>query len=127
MEEIYNEQGEIIENPDLALGYITTRTRVVHHDAVNPVQEVFHYAVVREYPNGGKDYVKVIDVPGVKGRDAYDEGITYQVYIPYTEEELAEMEAEANKPTLEEQIATLKEQNDMLLECLMEMSEIVYQ
>ena len=29
-------------------------------------------------------------------------------------------------PTLEEQVAELKAQNQMLLECLLEMSEIVY-
>lgn len=123
MDEIYNEQGQRIENPDLTLGHIEKRTRIVHHDAIAPVREVSHYEVAHEYPNGGKDYIKVVDVPGVKAVGAYDEEISYLVYIPYTEEELAE----ASKPSLEERLAALQSQNDMLMECLMEMSEIVYQ
>ena len=35
-------------------------------------------------------------------------------------------EAETPKPTAEEQIAALQEQNEMLKQCLLEMSEVVY-
>lgn len=128
--EIYDQNGNLIENPDLTLGHLENHTRTVHHDAVDGVQEVWHYETVREYPNGGKDVRKVIDTPGVEAAEAYDEEVPYQVYIPYTEEELAEMEEAANRPSeleqLRGQVETLTEQNEMMLECLLEMSELVY-
>lgn len=124
--EIYNMSMERIENPDLALGYLKPGVRTEHHEAVEGVTEVWHYETVAEYPNGGKDIRKVIDVPGVAARDAWDEDIPIQIYVPYTQEELDRMEAERNKPTTEERIQQLEAQNETLLECLLEMSEIVY-
>ena len=124
--EIYNEQMERIENPDLTLGYLRPGTRTVHHDAVEGVSEQWHYETVAVYPNGGKDVSKVVDVPGVQAQDARDEDIPIQIYVPYTQEELDRMEAERNKPTTEERIQQLEAQNETLLECVLEMSEIVY-
>lgn len=126
MGEIYNEQMEHIENPDLSLGYMTDSVRTVHHEAVEGVTEVWHYETVAEYPNGGKDVHKVVDVTGVEEKPAWDEEIHIQIYVPYTQEELDRMEAERNKPTTEQRIAQLEAQNEALLECLLEMSEIVY-
>ena len=126
MGEIYNEQMEHIENPDLTLGYLRPGTRTEHHEAVEDVQEVWHYETVVEYPNGGKDVQRVVDVPGVEAKPAWDEEIPIQIYVPYTQEELVRMEAERNKPTTDERIAQLEAQNETLLECLLEMSEIVY-
>ena len=126
MTEIYNEAMEHIENPDLALGHLTDSTRTVHHDAVDGVEEQFHYETIAEYKNGGKDVEKVIDVPGVEAKPAWDEEIPIQIYRPYTQEELVRMEEERNKPTTEERVAQLEAQNETLLECLLEMSEIVY-
>lgn len=99
MDEIYNEQIELIENPDLALGYLRPGTRTEHHDAVEGVTEVWHYETVAEYANGGKDIRKVVDVPGVKAQAAWDEEIPIQIYVSYTQEELDRIEAERNKPT----------------------------
>lgn len=124
--EIYNENMERIEHPDLTLGYIKLSTRTEHHEAVMGVQEIWHYETVAEYPNCGKDIRKVVDVPGVAAQDAWDEEIPIQVYVPYTQEELERIEAEKNKPTTEERIQQLEAQNETLLECLLEMSEIVY-
>ena len=126
MNEIYNENMEHIENPDLTLGYLKSGTRVEHHNAVEGVTEVWHYETVAEYPNGGKDIRKVVDVPGVAAQAAWDEEIPIQIYVPYTQEELDRIEAERNKPTTEERVAQLEAQNETLLECLLEMSEIVY-
>ena len=126
MGEIYNEQMEHIENPDLKLGYLKSGTRTEHHEAVEGVQEVWHYETVAEYPNGGKDIQKVVDVPGVAAQAAWDEVIPIQIYVPYTQEELNRIEAERNKPTTEDRIHQLEAQNETLLECLLEMSEIVY-
>lgn len=124
--EIYNENMELIENPDLSLGYLKNSTRTEHHEAVQGVEEVWHYETIAEYPNGGKDIQKIIDVPGVEAKDAWDEEIPIQIYVPYTQEELNRIEEEKNKPTQEERIAALEEENAVLLECLLEMSEIVY-
>ena len=99
MNEIYNEAMEPIENPDLSLGYLTDSTRTEHHEAVEGVQEVWHYETVAEYPNGGKDVHKVVDVPGVEAKPARDEEILIQIYVPYTQEELDRIEAERNNPT----------------------------
>ena len=126
MGEIYNEQMEHIENPDLTLGYLKSGTRTEHHEAVEGVEEQFHYVTIVEYENGGKDVEKVIDVPGVEAQTAWDEEIPIQIYHQYTQEELDRIEADRNRPTMEERVAQLESQNETLLECLLEMSEIVY-
>lgn len=113
--EIYNERMERIEKPDLSLGYLAPSTRSVHHEAVEGVQEVWHHETIREYPNGGKDVRRVIDVPGVEAQEAWDEEIPIQIYHPYTPEELEAIEAERNKPTYDERLAAMEEQIDMLL------------
>ena len=126
MNEIYNENMEHIENPDLTLGYLKSGTRVEHHNAIEGVTEVWHYETIAEYPNGGKDVRKIIDVPGVEAQAEWDEEIPIQIYVPYMQEELDRIDAERNKPTTEERVAQLEAQNETLLECLLEMSEIVY-
>lgn len=118
MNEIYSENMELIENPNLELGYLKSGVRTVHHDAVGGVQEVWHYETVAEYPNGGKDIRKVVDVPGVEAKAACDEEIQIQIYVPYTQEELVRMEEERNKPTMEDRLATLEEENRQLKEAL---------
>lgn len=108
--EIYNENMELIENPDLSLGYLKPSARTEHHEAVEGVEEKWHYETVKEYPNGGKTVKKVIDVTGVPAQKAWDEEIPIQIYIPYTQEELDRMEEEKNKPTQEQRIAALEEE-----------------
>ena len=105
--EIYNENMELIESPDLERGYLESKIRIEHHEAVEGVEEQWHYEVIAEYPNGGKDVEQVIDVPGVMAVPAWDEEIKYYVYHEYTEEELAEREAN-RKPTTEERIDALE-------------------
>lgn len=128
---IYDENNNIIENPDLTLGHLELRTKTIHHDAIQEVQEVSHYEVIATYPNGGKDLRKVIDTPAVYPVEAWDEEIVYQLYILYTQEELDEIngtdEEEDDTPDpMEERIAALEEQNEMLMECVLEMSELLY-
>ena len=126
MNEIYNEQMEPIENPDLTLGCLRPGTHTVHHEAVEGIEEVWHYETVAVYENGGMDVRRVVDEPGVEAMPAWDEEIDIQIYHPYTQEELDRIEAERNKPTTEERVAQLEAQNEVLIECLLEMSEIVY-
>lgn len=140
MGEIYNEQMERIENPDLTLGYLRPGTRTKHHEAVDGVQEVWHYETVAEYPNGGMDVRKVVDVQGVEAQAAWDEEIPIQIYVPFTQEELDRIEAERNKPTdaerisklesekklLTAQVQALSDRNDFMEDCIAEMATIVY-
>lgn len=134
---IIDENGAVIETPDLTLGYLVDETEPMEHPAVEGVDEVSHYETVAEYPNGGRDVRKVIDVPGVPAQAAWTEQIPVQRYIRYTSEELAAQEEERKKQeakdklpeivaALQEDNKTLKEENAMFKQCLMEMSEIVY-
>lgn len=115
MVEIYNEQMGRIENPDLTIGYLRPGTRTEHHEAVEGVTEVWHYETAAEYPNGGKDIRKVVDVPGVEAKAAWDEVIPIQIYVPYTQEELNRMEAERSKPAQEERITQLETATDDII------------
>ena len=79
---------------DLELGRLEIKEEIIHHDAVEGVKELGHYEVIAEYPNGGKDIKWIIDTPEIEAQDAYDEVFTYQVYIPYTENYLAQRQCE---------------------------------
>ena len=93
---IIDETGAVVENPDLTLGYLTADAEEVIHPAVEGVEEQWHWETVTEYPNGGKDVQKIIDVPGVPAQAAWTEQVPVQRYIRYTAEELAAQE-EARK------------------------------
>ena len=127
---IIDENGAAIEAPDLTRGYLTDSTEEIIHPAVEGVEEQWHYETVAEYPNGGRDVRKVIDVPGVPAQAAWTEQVPVQRYIRYTEEELAAQE-QAKKDAeerekLPETVKALQKENEMLKQCLLEMSEIVY-
>lgn len=107
--------GNPMKNPDLSLGWLEKKTQTIHHDAVVGVEEVSHYETIAEYPNGGKDVRKVVDVPGVEAKDDWDEKIEVQVYHLYTTEELAaqteareKAEQQAKLPTTDERLAALE-------------------
>lgn len=86
----YDENDNLIENPDLEKGYLKNGKKTIHHDAVDAIEEKFHYETLAEYPNGGKSVRKVIDVEGVEPKDAYDEEVDIQRYILFTKDELKE-------------------------------------
>lgn len=124
---IIDSNGNLIENPDLTKGYLKQETQTVHHDAVAGVEEVSHYET-ETLPDGtlaiyydedgrekGRDVRKVVDVPGVDPRPAWDEEVPVMRYIRYTAEELAaqekarkEAEEKAQLPTAEERLAALE-------------------
>ena len=94
---ILDETGAIMENPDLTLGYLTDDTQPLEHPAQEAVAEVAHYETVAEYPGGGKDVQRVVDVPGVPARPAWTEQLPIKRYIRYTAEELAAQEKARKK------------------------------
>ena len=111
--------GTPMENPDLSLGWLEGKTRTIHHDAVAGVEEVSHYET-ETLPDGtpaiyydadghekGRDVRKVVDVPGVEAKNAWDEEEQVQVYHLYTAEELA-AQAEAKKKAEEAAAAEAK-------------------
>ena len=107
---VFNQDKTVeITDYDLTKGYLVDdeiatehEAEIVHHPAVEAVEEQSHYEVIAEYPNGGKDVEKIIDVEAVEAKEAYDEIIKeayderepIQIYIPYTEEELKRMKAQ---------------------------------
>lgn len=111
---IIDEHGSPIENPDLTLGYLKDDSEIIHHEAVEAVEQVTHYEY-KTYPNGGRDRITVVDVPGVAAKEAYDEKVEVHWYILYTDDELAaqekarkEAEEKAQLPTAEERLAALE-------------------
>ena len=109
---IIDETGAVVENPDLTLGYLTDDTQPLEHPAQEAVAEVAHYETVAEYPSGGRDVQRVVDVPGVPARPAWTEQLPIKRYIRYTAEELSAQE-EARKKTeardkLPETVAALR-------------------
>ncbi len=113
---ILDENNVEITSPDLSMGYLVEEeVFVAHHPAVEAVREQWHYETVYEYLNGGRDVVKVVDVPGVEAKDAWDEKETIRRYVPYTEEELAALEEERNSPTLESRVETLETTTDDMI------------
>ena len=109
---ILDETGAVVENPDLTLGYLTDDTQPLEHPAQEAVAEVAHYETVAEYPGGGRDVRKVIDVPGVPAQAAWTEQVPVQRYIRYTAEELAAQEEarkkQEAKDKLPETVAALR-------------------
>ena len=93
---IIDETGAVVENPDLTLGYLTDDTQPLEHPAQEAVAEVAHYETVAEYPSGGRDMQRVVDVPGVPARPAWTEQLPIKRYIRYTADQLAAQE-EARK------------------------------
>ena len=124
---IIDETGAVVENPDLTLGYLVDETEPVEHPAVEGVEEVSHYETVAEYPNGGRDVRKVIDVPGVPTQAAWLEQVPVQRYIRYTAEELAAQEEARKKQQerekLPETVADLMQQLTDLQLALCELYE----
>lgn len=128
---IIDETGvELTEAPDLSLGRLIDDVEIIHHEAIAGVKQVSHFVPIEHLANGSTIVEEVIDVPGVDPQPAWEETVPIQRYIRYTEDELAERRAkeehEAKMAQLPETLAALKNENEMLKQCLLEMSETVY-
>lgn len=132
---IIDENGiELTGEPDLALGRLVDDVEIVHHDAIAGVQQVSHYVPIEHLANGSTIVEEAIDVPGVEPKPAWDETVPIQRYILYSADELAAQEkarkeAQQRQEALDklpETLEALKNENEMLKQCLLEMSETVY-
>lgn len=94
---VFNEdKTQELKEYDLNKGHLKLdKLFIRHHEAVEEIKEQWHYETIAEYPNGGKDVEKIIDVPYQVPQEEYDEYEDIYVYIPYTDEELEEL----NKPS----------------------------
>lgn len=105
---IYDKNFVLLDGYDPSMGKLEKKSRVLHTDAVEAVEEQWHYETIAEYPEtGGKDVVKVVDVPGVEGREAEDVVEEYYLFTPYTAEERETQ----REPTLGERCAALEKEN----------------
>lgn len=128
---IIDENGiELTGEPDLTLGRLVDDVEIVHHEAIAGVQQVSHYVPIEHLANGSTIVDEVIDVPGVEPKPAWDETVPIQRYIKYTQDELDELarqqEHETKMAQMPETVAALQKENEMLKQCLLEMSETVY-
>ena len=82
---IYDEAGKVLEAPDLSMGWVEQKHRLV---ASHPATEAVTHLEVMAGTDGLRRLV--VDTPA---RAAWDEYEDYGVYHPYTEEELAAMNA----------------------------------
>lgn len=132
---IIDETGvELTEAPDLSLGRLIDDMEIVQHEAIAGVKQVSHFVPIEHLANGSTIVEEVIDVPGVDPQPAWEETVPIQRYIRYTAEELAAQEkarkeAQQRQEALDklpETLAALKNENEMLKQCLLEMSETVY-
>ena len=91
------EDGDFIDIPDnlicdLSKGKLENDTLIEHIPEQQEIQEQWHYETIKEYPNGGKDVEKVIDVVGQPYIAEHDEVEDILVYKPYTEQEIKVIE-----------------------------------
>lgn len=113
---IFDYNGNELHDVDYEKGYLTADVLFIkHHEAIEAVEEQGHFEIIKEYPNGGKEAVYIVDVEAVEPKDAWDEYEDILRYVEYTAEELAEIEAERNKPTPEQRIAELEAALELLL------------
>ena len=128
---IIDENGvEVTEAPDLTLGRPMDDVEIVHPEATAAVKKVCHYVTTKTYPNGSAEVEEVVDVAPVTAKPAWDETVPIQRYIKYTQDELDEQarqqEHETKMAQMPETVAALQKENEMLKQCLLEMSETVY-
>ena len=103
---VYNhDKTEILTDYDLEKGYLKTDVLETEIPEQLAVEEEFHYEVIKEYPTGGKDVKKVIDVEGKPYIAAHTETEEIQVYIPFTDAELKKMPAEREIAELKANLA----------------------
>lgn len=85
---VYNkDKTQELQEYDLSKGYLRPDKLLIKH--CEKIEEQGHYETLAEYENGGKEVEWVVDVAGQEEHDEYED---IQVYIPYTEKELAQME-----------------------------------
>lgn len=88
---IFDENGVELIAPDYEKGYLKEDSLfIMHHEAIEAVEEKGHWKTIKEYPSGGKDVEWVVDVPKVEAVEAWDEYEEILRFVAYSKKELAE-------------------------------------
>ena len=127
---VFNQdKTQVLDEYDLELGYLVEDTIEHHLPEVQEVKEEGHYEVAAEYPNGGKDFKWVVDVPGVAYQPARTETEVIAVYIPYPKEETPKeeeyVETEEDK-AFEEEYETFKRLQELTNDFIQVMAGAVF-
>lgn len=102
---IFNEDKTIeLSEVDEAIGYLKKDVIETDIPEQEAVEEQWHYEIIAEYPNGGKDVKKIIDVEGKDYIPAHTKREEILIYIPYTEDELERMAAEREISELKQKL-----------------------
>lgn len=94
---------------DLNLGHLEMDTITRHLDEVQEVEEKSHVEVLKEYPNGGKDVITIVDEPYIPYQPARDEIESVLIYVPYTAEELEKKEKEVRMNEIQSRLDKLSQ------------------
>lgn len=88
---IFDQNNNLLETVDESKGYLKRDSLFLrHHEAVEGTPTKGHYETVKEYPNGGKDVVWVVDVHGVAAKEARDEYEDILRFIPFSAAQMAQ-------------------------------------
>ena len=108
---VYNkEKTQMLTDYDLEKGYLVN-DKILKEvlQAQEEVKEQGHYKTIKEYPNGGKTVEWVVDIQGKPARPETPVYEDIQVYVPYTEKEIATIRIEKLKQNLSnEDFKTIK-------------------
>ena len=104
------EDGDFIDIPDnlicdLSKGKLENDTLIEHIPEQQEIQGQWHYKTIKEYPNGGKDVEKVIDVVGQPYIAEHDEVEDILVYKPFSEQEIKVIENNNRISELKQKLA----------------------
>lgn len=88
---VYNQdKTKLLKDYDLEKGYLKGDKLEYTVPVVKGVKEKGHWETIAEYDNGGKDVEWVVDVAGIDEIPEHTEYEDIQVYVLYTEKELAQ-------------------------------------
>lgn len=94
---------------DLEKGNIVAdKLFIAHHPEQAEIPAVKHREVKR-FPNGGASAEWVIDVPAVPAKPSWDEYEDIMVYVPYTAEQLQEIERNNRISDIKARLSQLSE------------------
>lgn len=97
------------ENLDLEKGYLKPDKMFVrHHEAVEGKEAVYKDRA-EKLPNGSTQVWKDLVSPAVEAKEAYDEYENIQVYVSYTDKEIAERKKEQSIVKLKAELVKIKE------------------
>lgn len=108
---VYDNNGNLLETFNPSTGRLTYHPQLIEHPEIPAVDEEFHWDV-RQYDNGSTSRRKIVTRAAAPAVPAWTETIEAYVFVPFTDEEIAELE----KPSAEERIAELEAALTALLE-----------